>query len=141
MQASFFESEHRDAAIHVDSETEAIIAVCLEGEFDLANAPAFRDHIDSALANGNDLIVDLSHATFIDSSIIGVLFHGAKAVDGRDQTMVLQVATAPIVERALEIVEIERVLPRAHSRAEAVEMIRGQALPLNELRRGQAESA
>jgi anti-anti-sigma factor len=127
MQASSIGSEHRDAGIHVDSETDGIIAVCLEGEFDLANAPALREHVDSALASGNDLIVDLSHATFIDSSILRILFDGAKAVDGRDKTMVLQVATAPIVERALEIVKIERVLPRAHSRAEAVEMIQGRA--------------
>ena len=127
MHASSIGSEHRDAAIHVDSETDGIIAVCLEGEWDMANAPALRDHVDRALESGNDLIVDLSHATFIDSSIIGVLFHGAKAVDDRDQTMVLQVATAPIVERALEIVGIERVLPRAHSRAGAVEMIQGQS--------------
>jgi anti-anti-sigma factor len=127
MQASSIGSEHRDVGIHVDSETDGIIAVCLGGEWDMANAPALRDHVDRALESGNDLIVDLSHATFIDSSIIRVLFQGAKAVDGREQTVVLQVATAPVVERALEIVGIERALPRAHSRAEAVEMIQGQS--------------
>jgi anti-anti-sigma factor len=127
MDASSIGPGHRKPAIHMDSETDGIIAVCLEGEWDMANAPALRDHVDRALESGNDLIVDLSHATFIDSSIIRVLFQGAKAVDGREQTVVLQVATAPVVERALEIVQIERLLPRAHSRAEAVEMIQGQA--------------
>jgi anti-anti-sigma factor len=127
MPASSIGSEHRDGAILVDSATDGIIAVCLEGDFDLANVPVLRDHIDSALESGNDLIVDLSQATFIDSSVINILFQGAKAVDGRDQTLVLQLATAPIVERALELVAIERVLPRARDRTEAVEMIQQKA--------------
>jgi anti-anti-sigma factor len=127
MPASSIGPEHRAGTIRVDSATDGIIAVCLEGDFDLANAPVLRDHIESTLESGNDLIVDLSQATFIDSSVINVIFQGAKAVDGLDQTVVIQVATAPIVERALELVAIERVLPRAHNRAEAVEIIQRQA--------------
>ena len=121
--SSLIGSEHRDGAIRVDSATDGIIAVCLEGDFDLANAPVLSDHIDSALESGNDLILDLSQATFIDSSVINILFRSAKAVAGRDQTVVLQLGTAPIVERVLELVRIEDVLPRAHNRAEALEMI------------------
>jgi len=44
-------------------------------------------------------------------------------VKGKDQTVILQLGTAPIVERALEIVAIERALPRAHDREEALRMI------------------
>ena len=127
MTASAIGSEHRDGAIHVDSETDGIIAVCVEGEFDLANAAVLREHVESALQTGDDLIVDLSKATFIDSSVISVLFHGARAMDGRGQNMVIQVATAPIVERVLELVEMERVLPRAHTRTEAIEILRNKA--------------
>jgi anti-anti-sigma factor len=127
MPASLTGPSERDAAICVDSETDGIVVVCLEGDFDLTNAPQLRDHIDCALETGKDLIVDLSETTFIDSSVISVLFDGAKAVAGRDQTLALQVATAPIVERALELVAIERVLPRARSRSEAVQMIQQKA--------------
>lgn len=123
MVASSFGTHHRDGAIRVVPETGEIVAVCLEGEFDLGNAPVLREHVHSALETGKDLIVDLSEATFIDSSVISVLFDAAKAVDGRDQTVALQLATAPVVERALELVAIESVLPRAHSRTEAVQMI------------------
>lgn len=136
MPASSIGYEHRDGAIRVDSGTDGINVVCLEGDFDLANAPVFRDHVDRALESGNDLIVDLSQATFIDSSVINILFNGARAVDGRDQTMVLQLGTAPIVERVLQLVRIEDVLPRAHNRAEAREMIERQERPLEKL--GQA---
>lgn len=127
MPASSLGPQPREGAIRVDSETDGIIAVCLEGDFDLANAPGLRDHIRRALDAGKDLIVDLSEATFIDSSVISVLFEGAKAARGRQQTVVLQVATAPVVERALELVGIESVLPRAHDRMEAVEMIQQKA--------------
>ena len=116
-------SEHRNGVIRVVPETDEIVAVCLEGEFDLTNAPSFRDEADRALETGDGLIFDLSEATFIDSSVIHVLFEAARAVKGKDQTVILQLGTAPIVERALEIVDIDRVLPRAHNREEAVRMI------------------
>lgn len=127
MFASSFGSEHDEGAIRVVPETEEIVAVCLEGEFDVANVSALRDQVDGTLASGNDLILDLSQATFIDSSVIHVLFDAGHAVDGRDQSVVLQLGTAPIVERALGLVSVERVLPRAHDREEAVRMIQRRA--------------
>jgi len=76
-----------------------IAAVCLEGELDMAVAPELRDTIDGALATGDDLILDLEQATFIDSSIIKVLFDSVRAAHTRDRSLVLQLGTAPIVER------------------------------------------
>ena len=116
-------SKHRQGVIRVVRETDGIVAVCVEGEFDLANAPALGDQIDLALESGHNLIVDLSEATFIDSSVISALMRAVKAVDGREQTMVLQLGTAAIVERVLEITRIEQALPRAHDRQEAVRFI------------------
>lgn len=127
MPASSIGPEHRDGTIRVDSQADGILAVCLDGDFDVANAPVLRGHIDSALDTGHDLIVDLSQATFIDSTVVTVLFAGAEAADRRNKTVVLQVATAPVVERVLELVAIERVLRRAHSRTEAVQMIQREA--------------
>ena len=127
MFASSTGSEHREGVIRVVPETDEIVAVCVEGDFDLANAPALGDDIDRALDSGNDLIVDLSEATFIDSSVINVLVRASKAAGAREQTMVLQLGTAVIVERVLEIARIERVLPRAHDRQEAVRIIQQQA--------------
>ena len=124
MSVSSFGSEHQAGAIRVISEGDEIVAVCLEGEFDLANVSALREQVDGTVAGGDDLILDLSQATFIDSSVIRVHFDAASAVAGRDQAIVLQLGTAPIVERALELVEMERVLARAHDREEAVRMIR-----------------
>lgn len=127
MSASSVGSMHREGTIRLVSETNEIVAVCLEGEFDMANAPVLGAEVDCALKTGNNLIFDLSEATFIDSSVINVLLRAVKALSGRKQTMVLQLGTAAIVERVLEIVRIEQVLTRAHDRQEAVRIIQQQA--------------
>ena len=123
MSASSFGSEHPNGVIRVVPETDEIVAVCLEGDFDLSNAPALGKEVGRALDNGNHLILDLSQATFIDSSVVHVLVNASKPVTGSERAVVLQLGTAAIVERVLEIAEIERVLPRAHERQEAVRMI------------------
>jgi anti-anti-sigma factor len=127
MHDSSSRSERRDGAIRIVPETDEIVAVCLEGDFDLANAPALADQIDRALDTGNDLILDLSEATFIDTSVVNLVVQASKTAGEREQAMVLQLGTAAIVERVLEFAGIERVLPRAHDRQEAVRIIQGQA--------------
>ena len=126
MLASHSSPEHRPGAIRVVPETDRVDAVSLEGEFDMANASAFDEEIDRALDGGNDLILDLSESTFVDSTIIHVLVRAAQVAGEREQIVVLQLGAAAVVERALELVGIERVLPRAHDRQEAVRIIQQQ---------------
>ena len=130
MFAPAVSSQHHQGVIRVVRETDGIVAVCVKGEFDMANAPTLGDQVDLALETGHDLIVDLSKATFIDSSVISVLMRAVRAAREREQTMVLQLGTAAIVERILEIVKIEQVLPRAHDRQEAVRIIQEKAAQL-----------
>jgi len=127
MHVSSLGSEYRNGAIRVVPETDEIIAVCLEGDFDLANAPALGDQIDLALDHATGLILDLSKATFIDSSVIHVLMRASKTAARRKQSVVLQLGTVAVVERILEIVGIEHVMPRAHDRQEAVRIIQQRA--------------
>jgi len=127
MSASSLGSEQRAGVVRVVPETDEIVAVCLEGDFDLGNAPALGTEVGRALENGNDLILDLSQATFIDSSVVHVLVNASRAAIGSKRAVVLQLGTAPIVERVLEIAEIERVLPRVHERREAVRIIQEKA--------------
>lgn len=117
----------KEGVVWVVPETDEIVAVCLEGEFDMANTRTVGEEIDRTLAGGKDLIFDLSEATFIDSSLIAVLIRAVKATRGTEQAVVLQLGTTAIVERVLEITRIEQVVPRAHDRQEAVRMIRQRA--------------
>jgi len=102
MSASSLGSEQRAGVVRVVPETDEIVAVCLEGDFDLGNAPALGTEVGRALENGNDLILDLSQATFIDSSVVHVLVNASRAAIGSKRAVVLQLGTAPIVERVLE---------------------------------------
>ena len=127
MFASSIGSEHHAGAIRVVPETDEIIAVCLEGEFDLSDVRGLRDEIDRALGGGNDVILDLSGATFLDSSIISVLVQSSREASASRQMVVLQLGTAAVVERILEFFAIERVVPRARDRREAVRIIQRHA--------------
>lgn len=127
MPASHSGSEYPLGTIRVVPETAKIVALCLEGDFDLTNAPALDAQIDLALDRGNDLILDLSEASFIDSSVIHLVARAAQTAQTTEQTVVLQLGTAAIVERVLELSGIEEVLPRAHDRQEALLVIREHA--------------
>ena len=126
MSASQVRAEHQPGTIRPVDETEHVVAVCLEGDLDRTNAAALDAAIDRALQSGNDLILDLSEATFIDSSVIQSVVRAAQSAERTRQAIVLQLGTAAIVERVLEIVKIEEVLPRAHDRQEALRVIQQQ---------------
>ena len=109
--------------LHLFAETDEIAALCLQGEFDVANAPQIIDEGERLLAEDKQVILDLSEATFIDSSAIHALFHVAAVARQKNHIAVLQLGTAPIVERMIEITKIDRVLPRVSTRAEAIATI------------------
>ena len=124
MKSSPLNLEPRPAVVRSDDEDDEVIAVSLQGDIDLRSAPALRSEIDRALAAGKDLILDLSEATFVDSSVIHTLIYASTVFGDKRRTVVLQLGTAAIVERALEIVAIEKVMSRAQTRPDAVEIIR-----------------
>jgi anti-sigma B factor antagonist len=116
-------TEWTPGTLTVAPETADIAALCLEGEWDLANSPHLNEEIDRALNDGKHLIFDLSQATFIDSSVINALFRARKNAAAHRRIAVLQLGTAPIVERAIQLSKIERALPRTNTRAEATQTI------------------
>ena len=138
MHASPHGSEYRAGLIRVEAEADEIVAVCLEGDFDLANADTLSEEADRLLEDGNNLIFDLSQATFIDSTVVHVLVRAARAVNGSERVVVLQLGTAAVVERVLEIVGIERVLPRAHDRQDAVRIIQQRMASVSRAARNQS---
>ena len=108
----------------VEAQRGDIVCLCLVGEFDMANAASIDSEGDRALRAGKHLILDLSETTFIDSSAIAALFAVAKRARARRQIAVLQLGTSAIVEAAVRLNGIERVLPRAHTRPDALAVVR-----------------
>jgi anti-anti-sigma factor len=112
------------ATIRVRSEADDIVSLYLRGEFDASNATEIVRLAVRALATDNHLVLDLSDTTFIDASVIGALVAIQSAARDRGRSAVLQLGTAPVVERVVAITRIEDVLPRTETLTDAVARIR-----------------
>jgi anti-sigma B factor antagonist len=83
--------------------------VSASGELDLQVAPELRDLLCRLIELGaQDVVVDLSRATFIDSTAIGVLTGRLKHLRAKDGSLVL-VCTNDFLMRTFEIAGMDRV--------------------------------
>ena len=90
-------------AIEVRSLQPHTALVVLAGEHDLHSADEVRTTLDQALAVCDHLIVDLSTAEFIDSTIVGVLLQTKKNAVELDRKFNVVLGTTPVVERILDV--------------------------------------
>ena len=90
----------------------------ISGEHDLSTAPNLRRRLDSLLDEGADTVIDLSPATFIDSSILGVILDGRRrAADREIGFAVVHGNGTDAVDRVLEVTGLRADLP-VHARRE-----------------------
>jgi anti-sigma B factor antagonist len=99
--------------------TEAGLAVLtISGEHDLSTAPDLRRRLDLLLEEGAVTVVDLSPATFVDSSILGVILDGRRRAAEREVGFeVVHSNGADAVDRVLEVTGLRAELP-VHARRE-----------------------
>jgi anti-anti-sigma factor len=84
--------------------------VVLAGEHDLHSADEVQRTFDQALAVCDHLIVDLSTAEFIDSTIVGVHLQTKKNAVELDRKFNVVLGTAPVVERILDVTGVVPLL-------------------------------
>ena len=73
--------------------------VAVAGEIDIFTAPAFKQHVSAPIDAGRSrLIVDLTAATFIDSSSLGVLIGAHRRLKRRGGTMAVVCDSDAIVK-------------------------------------------
>jgi anti-sigma B factor antagonist len=94
-----------------------VAVVALFGEHDISTVPALRTELDAALAANAHGIVDLSEATFIDSSIVGALFHAATPPS---RILALTAAPGSLPRRLIDMVALAATVPVFDSRDAAV---------------------
>lgn len=116
---------------HIEVEPEGGISVlALYGEHDLSTAAELREEIERVAGSGRDVIVDLTNAEFIDSSIIGVLVAGHRdAGESRDADRPLIAVAAPggPVARLFELVSISELITVYPTRREALAAANGSS--------------
>jgi anti-sigma B factor antagonist len=109
--------------------TDAGLAVLtISGEHDLSTAPNLRRRLDGLLDEGTATVVDLSPATFIDSSILGVILDGRRrAAKAEIGYAVVHSNGADAVDRVLEVTGLRAELPVHSGREEAVSEVSGNS--------------
>lgn len=103
---------------------DGIGIVSLEGEHDLGSLPRVRDAFESVANEGKALVVDLSDATFVDSSILGAVLEARRhAVEAdRGFAVACQGAAEPVT-RVLEVTGLAQELPVHPTREAALEAL------------------
>jgi anti-sigma B factor antagonist len=95
------------------------------GEHDLSTHLALRAQLGRAYELGGPLVVDLSRATFVDSTVLGVIVASYKerAVDAAPVALV--VADNYPGTRLVELIGVGSVIPTYPTRAAAVRALTG----------------
>jgi anti-sigma B factor antagonist len=87
--------------------------VVLDGEIDIATAPAIRRLLLAAISGGDvHLAVDVSGVTFIGAAGIGVLVAAANRAQGAGGGLSL-LAPSPQVRWLLDVLHLDAILPGA----------------------------
>jgi anti-sigma B factor antagonist len=88
--------------------TNGTWVVAARGEVDLYTAPELERALAGPLTKGAlQLVVDLTAATFIDSTALHVLLRAARQLDGKEGELIV-VAPDPNVSKVFEITGLNR---------------------------------
>ncbi len=94
--------------------------IALAGEFDMYTSPEFRHDLHTCIERGaNEVIVDLSAVTFIDSTFLGIVLGGVKRL--RERGGVISVLCLDSLLKVFEITGLDRVLTITEAPVAAVE--------------------
>lgn len=99
--------------------------ITLPGESDAFTAPRVRSDLATALGGDTPLVVDLSQATFIDSTIVGVLLESLAEYEKLERPLLLLLPddSAPEVHRLFELTGLASLLPLVRSWDEAASRV------------------
>jgi anti-anti-sigma factor len=112
-------------SIEVREPSGGVLVLALDGEFDLAAAPALREQLDAArAADVRGVVLDFTEVTFVDSSGLRELLLATSAYRAAGKALVLAAVPPPVVRlleltRASDAVAVAPTLERALERAAA----------------------
>jgi anti-anti-sigma factor len=102
---------------------EQIVFVAVTGDLDLWSAPALEQRLRNCLERGQCwIVVDLSKASFLDSSGLGALTNSMRRIERKGGRLVV-VNTDPQLRRVFELTGLKRVLNVVPDREQALALI------------------
>ncbi|HEY7792735.1 MAG TPA: STAS domain-containing protein [Gaiellaceae bacterium] len=105
----------------VNAQDPGFAVIRLAGESDAYAAPRIRADLQGALGGSAPVVVDLSHATFLDSTVVGILLESLASSEQVELPLVLLLPdeSAPEVHRLFELTGLAPLLPLVSSWDEA----------------------
>jgi anti-sigma B factor antagonist len=95
-------------------EVGGVTLLRLEGEYDVANVAELRDALGSLAESGRPIVVVLTMASFIDSTILGVLLGALRRAKEERRGFVFALepdASSGAIDRLLEMSGLLRIFP------------------------------
>lgn len=93
------------------------------GEIDYEATPQLRQQIAAAINTGKPVVLDLSPATFIDSTGIGVLVGASKELSEAGNGPLAVVCTNAQVLRIFDLTGLDRAVALHETREQALSML------------------
>jgi anti-sigma B factor antagonist len=110
----------RTGEIALERTDSGLTVLAIAGEHDLSTAPVLRQRLDGLIADGVPIVVDLSPATFVDSSILGVILDARRRAEAEGLGFAVSHANgADPVGRVLDITGLRTKLPVHGGREDA----------------------
>ena len=106
--------------VQVERPADGTAVVVFSGEHDLATEHEVREILHSLVRWEKLIVADFSSASFVDSSMLGVLLDANEQARELGKTFRLQLGTAAIVHRAFEICGVFAAIQRVTTREEAL---------------------
>jgi anti-sigma B factor antagonist len=108
-----------------------VFTVSVAGEVDLATAPELKEALAEVVRSGaTGVVVDLSNASFIDSTTLGVLMGAVKRLRPGGGELVIA-CHDPNIRKIFEITLLDRVFRIFETPGAGVEYLRGAVAPVS----------
>jgi anti-sigma B factor antagonist len=98
-------------SVRVISTGERAARVVVSGELDLATASQLDQALSQALADADEVVLDLSEVSFIDSTGLSAILGGVGTSQLNGGRLTISSALAPQSRKLFELVGMERALP------------------------------
>jgi anti-anti-sigma factor len=117
--------------VRVESIEPGFSIAALRGAHDIASAGVLRERLSELVSRGDSIVVDLSSASFVDSSVLSVLVGTYKVTRecGLGFAVLLDEATPAPVRRAFETTGLMSLFWIVEDRADAVDAARRGRAP------------
>jgi anti-sigma B factor antagonist len=101
---------------------DGVALLHVAGEHDVYSTQALYDYLDAVLDDGRSIVVDLTDASFVDSSVIAALVSGRRRFAERKSgfAVLLGGDASATMRRTFEITGVMSLIPVFADRAEAL---------------------